>query len=312
MRRIVLLLSASAVLATALGVSGAQASSRLTVVKTGRGTAVAVSARSGAGLRAAVRRGRSRSRAAVTQRSKARGTGRVLVLTRKGGFAIRRRGARIATLAPDPTLVVTQVYDPTCVSYYEPYTTSGGEQEYSDTTGCNFGVGNTGTATSPQEGYCTGYPGESFSGTSTGAFAASTAGGGQFACNAPDDNGSGSAPNAGTTPTISASGFRCEATVGSGVNGNTPTPVRNTQSVEGYKTYTDVDGNSVASIFTGCAGQLPAGVTIPTSAVTHQVACSELNPFGKGYVRGYGISATFSDGYYDETCVVPNQPVSNS
>lgn len=128
----------------------------------------------------------------------------------------------------------------------------------------------------------------------------------------PDDNGAGDSDAQNVLPTLYKQAFTCQATVGVGASDSTADNIKNQDSVEFYVNYPDYDGHPVSSITTACIGEVPAGVTINTSApVTHLVGCSEYNPFVPGgYVQGLGISGTFPDRQYGEICNVPNYPVS--
>jgi hypothetical protein len=100
-------------------------------------------------------------------------------------------------------------------------------------------------------------------------------------------------------------GFSCEATIGTGSNDKTPLNVRNGDSVEYglvYETpaFTEPD----ASFTTACVGEVPTRTVFNTKKiVVHKVACSEASPIGP--IPASGLSVTFPDGQYSETCTAP-------
>jgi hypothetical protein len=131
-------------------------------------------------------------------------------------------------------------------------------------------------------------------------------------CNTPDEN-SANQSNANAVPfSFYSQGFRCQDTVGTGADGNTPLNIKNSDSIEVYQPYTDYNGDNVTSITTACFGTLPAGVTAPSTSVTHEVGCSEYNPYTTGYVRSLGETVTYPDGEYAESCNLPNFPTPSS
>jgi hypothetical protein len=103
-------------------------------------------------------------------------------------------------------------------------------------------------------------------------------------------------------------GFPCTASVGSGPNGTTMLRVRTPDSIEVDQTYSTYTGGTATSTTTTCIGALPKGATAPNSDVAHQVTCTEANPSGGPVIQGAGISATYPDGQYSQTCNVPNHP----
>ena len=124
----------------------------------------------------------------------------------------------------------------------------------------------------------------------------------------PDDDGMGLS-NATQPPTLYQQGFSCGDTVGVGPSDNTARNIKNADSVEVYQPYADYDGNPVTSITTVCIGKLPSATTISSSIVTHLVNCYEYNPYNpSGAVAGLGISVTYPDDQYAESCNVPNYP----
>jgi hypothetical protein len=107
--------------------------------------------------------------------------------------------------------------------------------------------------------------------------------------------------------TLARQGFSCEVTVGIGANGQTAKNYFVGDSQEFYIAYVQ-GGASLESVTTNCVGTLPHGTTAPTSIVSHQVACSQFQPIGAKTptIQGYGISTTYPDGMYSETCNTPN------
>ncbi len=109
------------------------------------------------------------------------------------------------------------------------------------------------------------------------------------------------------TAMVTYQGFRCEATVGTGPSDSTPTNMLTTNSSEFYFSYTQ-GSNTYDSVTSNCAGTLPASATHSTSIVSHNVACKQFNPLNMSAptIQGYGISTTYPDGLYSETCNTPN------
>ena len=116
-----------------------------------------------------------------------------------------------------------------------------------------------------------------------------------------------SSPSADPTATVSYRGFSCEATVGTGPDDATPTNNRTTDSVEFYFPYTQ-GASSFDTVTTNCIGMLQAGTRHSSSIVSHRVACKQFDPFSRTAptIQGYGISTTYPDGLYSESCNTPN------
>jgi hypothetical protein len=128
----------------------------------------------------------------------------------------------------------------------------------------------------------------------------------EFVCNTPDDNGMGSSNANSVVDTTDSQTFTCQATVGVGPNDQTARTIKNTDSIEFSQNYTNYNNQSASAITTGCVGEVPAGVRIATTTVTHVVGCSQFNPFVAGkYVAGEGISVTYPDRQYAEQCNTP-------
>jgi hypothetical protein len=103
--------------------------------------------------------------------------------------------------------------------------------------------------------------------------------------------------------------FTCQDTVGVGANGQTPDNIRNQDSIEFYQAL----GNNTYSITTTCIGNLhhvPGSPTPPSQPTAHWLGCLEYNPFPGASLKGYGVSVTYPDGQYSETCNVPNYKTS--
>lgn len=113
----------------------------------------------------------------------------------------------------------------------------------------------------------------------------------------------GSSPSA----KVSYSDYSCEVTVGTGADGNTPVNYHTNDSTEFYYGYTKA-GRFFRTVTSNCIGTLPKGVTVPTSTVSHDVACEQFDPLNgdKPVIQGYGIETTFADGLYSETCNTPD------
>jgi hypothetical protein len=107
-------------------------------------------------------------------------------------------------------------------------------------------------------------------------------------------------------------GFRCEATVGVGSDGNKAENVYTSDSVEGSAPYVAYELfyplGFYTSLTTSCVGSVLAGVTVPSTPVAHTVACMQLGDpsVSTAPVQGYGVSVTYPDGQYSETCNTPD------
>lgn len=245
---------------------------------------------------------------------------RSVVLTRGAWRSSARSGRSWHTdTTPGPTIAVrgtghgcgfTMFPAADWIQYVESYSADG-TTLYNDVTWCaqNQGPGTPQTHTEAQGDSCDNPGGQSVT-DSPNEEATFTDGEAILICTIPDDNGSGGSNGEFAPYTFYQQAFTCQATVGVGATDSTPDNIKNKDSIEYYERYTDFDGNSVAGITTACLGQLPAGTVIdPNATVTHLVGCSEFNPFGAGYVQGYGITMTSPDGQYEEDCSVPNYSV---
>lgn len=104
-------------------------------------------------------------------------------------------------------------------------------------------------------------------------------------------------------------GFTCQDTVGTNSDGNTPDNIRNKDSIEFYQSL----GNNTYSITTSCIGNLhnaPGNPTPPSTPTAHWLTCLEYNPFPGASLQGLGVSVSYPDGQYSETCNVPNYKAS--
>jgi hypothetical protein len=102
-------------------------------------------------------------------------------------------------------------------------------------------------------------------------------------------------------------GFSCEVTVGVGADGQTAQNFRTADSSEFYFAYKQRPHHSLYSVTTNCVGTLPAGTVHANAIVSHPVACKQFDPFNQSApaIQGYGMSTTYPDGQYSETCNTP-------
>src|SRR5947209_4776095 len=98
-------------------------------------------------------------------------------------------------------------------------------------------------------------------------------------------------------------GFNCEVTIGQGPGDATYVNhwVRN--STEFYEPFT-VGALSFASVTTNCVGKLPTGTPHANGTVSHVTAnCGQINPLDPTkFIAGVGITTTFRNGMFSETC----------
>jgi hypothetical protein len=106
--------------------------------------------------------------------------------------------------------------------------------------------------------------------------------------------------------TVAYSGFRCQVTVGQGVSDTTYQNHFVTDSTEFYIQY-HVAGKARYSVTTNCVGTLPAGTIVAPTIVSASTAkCGQIDPFDKTkFITGQGITTTFPDGMFSETCNTP-------
>lgn len=104
--------------------------------------------------------------------------------------------------------------------------------------------------------------------------------------------------------TVAYQGFRCEATVGVGPSSSEARNFFTNDSVEFYFTYL----GSLNSVTVTCVGQLPSGTSHAPTIVSHNLACRMFNPSNMAAptLQGLGVSTTYPDGLFSETCNLPN------
>lgn len=106
--------------------------------------------------------------------------------------------------------------------------------------------------------------------------------------------------------TFVSQGFACETIVGQGPTDSTYLTHWTYDSSEFYIRF-DVKGHVRYSVTTNCVGQLPSGTTVSTSPVSHVTAnCGQIDPFNPSkFIVGWGLTTTYPDGMYSETCNTP-------
>jgi hypothetical protein len=100
-------------------------------------------------------------------------------------------------------------------------------------------------------------------------------------------------------------GFSCTAVAGTGPTDSTSTVLHTNDSSEFVIAY----GAGLKSVTTNCTGIIPSGTTISSSIVSHAVtSCSQLNPSSPSgpSVAGQGVTTTYPDRMFSETCNTPN------
>ena len=107
--------------------------------------------------------------------------------------------------------------------------------------------------------------------------------------------------------TVTYQGFRCEVTVGQGSSDTTYKNQVVFDSTEFYVPYR-VHGKTRYSVTTNCIGALPTGTVVAPTIVSAKTAhCGQINPFHQHkFISGVGITTTFPDGTFSETCNTPN------
>jgi hypothetical protein len=112
---------------------------------------------------------------------------------------------------------------------------------------------------------------------------------------------------AGSGSTVSYQGFSCQVTVGQGATDTTYVNHRTNDSTEFYVPHV-VNGTTYYSVTTNCIGTLAAGTPVAHTIVTATTAnCGQINPFDKTkFITGSGITTTFPDGMFSETCNTPD------
>jgi hypothetical protein len=106
--------------------------------------------------------------------------------------------------------------------------------------------------------------------------------------------------------TVTYQGFSCEVTVGQGPTDTTYANHHVIDSTEFYVPY-HAHGKNFYSVTTNCIGTLPAGTVVAPTIVTAKTShCGQFNPFDQTKsISGVGITTTFPDGMFSETCNTP-------
>jgi hypothetical protein len=107
--------------------------------------------------------------------------------------------------------------------------------------------------------------------------------------------------------TVTVTGFKCQVTVGSGTTDRIYTSPFVFDSLQFYVSY-KARGKTFFSVTTNCIGSLPAGTVVAPGIVTAKLAaCHQFNPLGQSEpnIVGVGITTTFPDGTFTETCNTP-------
>jgi hypothetical protein len=127
--------------------------------------------------------------------------------------------------------------------------------------------------------------------------------GGQSAVTA---TGSGSWSGFGPS-TVTYQGFHCQVTVGQGATDTTYQNHIVFDSTEFYVPYR-VHHKTRYSVTTNCIGALPTGTVVAPNIISAKTAhCGQINPFNQHkFISGVGITTTFPDGTFSETCNTPN------
>jgi len=107
--------------------------------------------------------------------------------------------------------------------------------------------------------------------------------------------------------TITYQGFRCQVTVGQGPSDTTYQNHIVFDSTEFYVPYR-VHRKTRYAVTTNCIGALPTGTVVAPTIVSSKTAhCGQINPFDQHkFISGVGITTTFPDGTFSETCNTPN------
>ena len=111
----------------------------------------------------------------------------------------------------------------------------------------------------------------------------------------------------GSGSTVSYQGFSCQVTIGQGASDTTYQNHRVNDSTEFYIPHV-VNGTTYYSVTTNCIGMLaPGTVVAPTIVSATTSNCGQINPFDKTkFISGNGITTTFTDGMFSETCNTPD------
>ncbi len=101
-------------------------------------------------------------------------------------------------------------------------------------------------------------------------------------------------------------GFNCDAEVWTGSSDSAPKNIRGTDSIQFDQFYVEYDGTATWSVTTVCVGTVPAGTTVASTIVTHELECSQRSPFGGADIGRASETVTFPSGRYEELCQAPN------
>jgi len=106
--------------------------------------------------------------------------------------------------------------------------------------------------------------------------------------------------------TVTYQGFHCQVTVGQGPSDTIYQNHIVFDSTEFYIPY-HVRGKTRYSVTTNCIGALPTGTAVAPTIVSAKTAhCGQINPFDPHkFISGVGITTTFPDGTFSETCNTP-------
>jgi hypothetical protein len=112
---------------------------------------------------------------------------------------------------------------------------------------------------------------------------------------------------AGSGSTVTYQGFSCQVTIGQGANDTTYVNHRVSDSTEFYIPHV-VNGTTFYSVTTNCIGKLAPGTVVAPTIVSATTAnCGQINPFDQHkFISGNGITTTFPDGMFSETCNTPD------
>jgi hypothetical protein len=111
----------------------------------------------------------------------------------------------------------------------------------------------------------------------------------------------------GSGSVIAHQGFECEVTIGQGPGDATYVNRWTRASTEFYSPFT-AGVLSLASVTTNCVGQLPKGTPHANATISHVTAnCGQINPLDPTkFISGVGITTTFRNGMYSESCNTAN------
>jgi hypothetical protein len=106
--------------------------------------------------------------------------------------------------------------------------------------------------------------------------------------------------------TVSFQGFRCQVTIGQGASDTNYVNHVVFDSTQFYIPH-NAQSNANLSVTTNCVGTLPPGTPVAPTIVSAPTAhCGQFNPFNRHkFIFGRGITTTFPDGMFSETCNTP-------